>query len=1069
MVWLLPALILLLPQSTPPAQQAPDVDPAVRAVVERFFATQQAEDAEGYLALWSPRANTRPRPEQLQFIFESGDDRFIDLSITRASVAEDAARVRVSVTRVRTDTRLKNPDGSPRLLSTRLRFALSLVRESGEWKIVREGAPADELAQALIQAEDPAERRRIRESEPDLLTARLVEAIARQADSFAQTGQYKAAQVIYERSLEVAAAIGDRKAEGQAIQNIANSLYFQRDFAGALRLYERRLGLEREIDNEEGIASALLGVATIRYSDHEYGRALEAYREALAIQETLGDAAMISTTLISTGNVQYLQGDYEAAIADYRRAEELKRQYSDLSGAATALEGLGRVYSAQGDFAAALAAFSGVLDERRERNDIARQALVLQSIGEIHFRLGNTDQARATFDESRRHFETANDMGSAGRVLQGAALNELVAGRFPVAEKAYAGSIAQCTKAADQECIARAQVGLAFALAAQQKLDEAVTSYGRSIASFGALKMADAEARARIGLADVLLGQGDAAGSLAEAARARHTGVALQSDDLLWRALVAEARAERKLKRHDSAMGAAKAALLAVERMSAAALDRPGQAVSRDTTAAFATMAVMQAEAGDAAGACATAERMRAHALRAWLAPHEREIARGMTASEREEERRLATELATLLVRRDRQKELPNPDARQLETLASAIDDVARRRRAARDALFGRLPELRAWRGLGRPATADDLGQILAVPGRLVIQFVVDDHDLVVIALRAGSSAAHVIPMERQILAERIAAALDRTALADARAWRTGSAALWQLLPPSVHEAVKGATSVVIVPDDVLWRLPFEAMPVGEGYLADVAPVTYATSIGAMVLAPVPPAAGGKRPVLVVHSPDLPAGMVDTLKATAPTWILRPAETAAAEATVVSPEGVDVPAVVRAGAQAHKDAFRVEGESLPYAAVHIGAPFRVNSASPLFSPLLLAARPPSTSIEDTDGRAGEDAGLMAREVFMAGPLAPVVIFSDPGALARRDAAASLAPISWAWRSAGASTMILRRWGGDEGPALEVVERFHDGLRDGRTPEEALHAALAALRRTQAGRAPGAWVGWMLVK
>ena len=1069
MVWLVSALILLMPQSTPPAPPAADVDPAVRAVVERFFETQQAEDAEGYLALWSPRARTRPAPEQLRFIFESGDDRFIDLAITRASVAADAARLRVAVTRIRTDTRVKNPDGSPRLLSTRLQLALSLVRESGEWKIVREGAPADELAQALIQAEDAAERRSIRESEPDLVNARLVEAIARQADSFAQTGQYKAAQAIYERSLEVATAIGDRKAEGQAIQNIANSLYFQRDFAGARRLYEQRLGLERGIGNQDGVASALLGIATVRYSTHEYGRALEAYREALAIQETLGDDAMISTTLISTGNVQYLQGDYEAAIADYRRAEALKRKYFDLGGAATALEGLGRVYTAQGDYAAALAAFAGVLDERRKRNDIARQALVLQSIGEIHFRLGNTDQARATFDQSRRHFETAHDVGSAGRVLQGTALNELVAGRFPAGEQAYAGSIARCTKAADQECLARAQVGLAFCLAAQRKLDEAVAWYGRSIASFGALRMADAEARARIGLADVLLGKGEAAASLAEAARARHTGVALQSDDLLWRALVAEARAERKLKRSDSAMGAAVAALLAVERMSAAALDRPGHAVSHDTTAAYATVAVMQAEAGDAAGAFATAERMRAHALRAWLAPHEREIARGMTAGEREEERRLATELASLIVRRDRQKELPNPDARELETLESAINEVARRRRAAQDALFARLPDLRAWRGLGRPATHVDLGQVLDVPGRLVLQFVVDDHDLVVIALRAGSSAAHVIPMERQILSERIATALDRTALADARAWRTASAALWQILPPSVHEAVEGATSVVIVPDDVLWRVPFEAMPVGEGYLADVASVTYATSIGAMVLAPVPAAAGGKRPALVVHSPDLPTGVVETLKATAPSWNLRLAETAAAEASVVSPGGTDVPAVVRAGAQANKSAFTLANDPMPYSAIHIGAPFRVNSASPLFSPLLLAARPQPTSIEGTDRRAGEDPELMAREVFLMGPLAPVVIFSDPGALARRDAAASLAPISWAWRSAGASSVILRRWGGDDGPALEILGRFYGGLRDGRTPEEALVAALAAVRRSTAGHAPAAWAGWVLVK
>ena len=73
------------------------------------------------------------------------------------------------------------------------------------------------------------------------------------------------------------------------------------------------------------------------------------------------------------------------------------------------------------------------------------------------------------------------------------------------------------------------------------------------------------------------------------------------------------------------------------------------------------------AKKGDAAAAFEAGERMRAHALRAWLAPHEREIARGMTAGERDEERRLATELSNLVVRQERLRDLPKPDVAELE------------------------------------------------------------------------------------------------------------------------------------------------------------------------------------------------------------------------------------------------------------------------------------------------------------------------------------------------------------------------------------------------------------------
>src|SRR5690606_12965672 len=111
---------------------------------------------------------------------------------------------------------------------------------------------------------------------------------------------------------------------------------------------------------------------------------------------------------------------------------------------------------------------------------------------------------------------------------------------------------------------------------------------------------------------------------------------------------------------------------------------------------------------------------------------------------------------------------------------------------------------------------------------------------------------------------------------------------------------------------------------------------------------------------------------------------------------------------------------------LPYSALHLAAPFRVNSASPLFSPLLLSApaadAPPikedeaAATRKDGPSAPAEPSELIARDVFTLDPLASTIMFSDPAALSRRDAASSLAPLAWAWRSTGASTLILRRWG-----------------------------------------------------
>ena len=99
------------------------------------------------------------------------------------------------------------------------------------------------------------------------MTPRLVDALRRQADPLAREGKFKAAQGIYELAVEVAVAMKNRQFEGEMLQNVANSLYYQRDYAAALGTYQKRLALEREAAKDEaGIASTLIGIANTGYT-----------------------------------------------------------------------------------------------------------------------------------------------------------------------------------------------------------------------------------------------------------------------------------------------------------------------------------------------------------------------------------------------------------------------------------------------------------------------------------------------------------------------------------------------------------------------------------------------------------------------------------------------------------------------------------------------------------------------------------------------------------------------------------------------------------------------------------
>jgi tetratricopeptide (TPR) repeat protein len=1041
------------------------VDPLLRSAVEQFFAMQEAEDANGYLALWSKSAN-RPQLHSLKFIFDTGDDKFLDLEITRAAVTGDTARVRVSVTRVRSLPANPKPDGSPRYFTSRLNLALTYVREDGAWKLLREGTPADEMARALIDAPDAAARARLLETDPALVTTRLVDAVGRIADEFTVKLEYKPAQRVYEVALEVARAAKDRKAEGQMLQNVANSHYFQRNYPLALSTYESRLALEREEANDEGMASALVGIATIKYSTQEYGEALKIYREALAIQERVGDQALVSTTLLSVGNVLYLQGDYQGAIAEYRRAETLKRRFFDLAGAAVALEGLGRTYAAQGDYAAALVAFGTVLADSRKRMDTARQGSALQNMGDVHTRLANLDAARAAYEESRAIFEARKDVGQAGRALQGTGIVELLSGRLAQAEAAYERSLALCGSRApmpDEPCVAQALVGLGFAQASLEKWDASIASYQKGVRAFLALKASDGAARAQVGLAEAFSGKEEYVRALEEAGGARHTAIALDADDILWRALVSQSRAQRRLKRPADALGAVRAAVLAVRRLATAAAAKPATAPPRDGTAAYAAAAVLHAEAGDAASAWNTAEEMRAHALRAALATNERELAPGMTDEERTAERAAAAEIHPLLAQQEREKGLPKPDAARLKKLEAAIAAATDKRNAWQKTLFARLPHLPVWRGLAPAAGVDDFGPLVS-DGDLWLQFVIDDHDLVVLtAARADDKVilgAHVVPLKRQQLAEAVAKTLEPSTVGEAALWRKTAAELvHKMLPSPVIDQLSSARKVVVIPDDMLWRLPFEALPVGERYLADIADVRYAASMTSLVREPAATSAPPAFAVGLVNAPQLPASVVETLKTTAPSWVLRVPDTAQVETQrILGVLDADVDTLT--GTAATEEAFRALAASS--SVLHLTGPFRVNAASPLFSPALLAEAAIDAQTPARDGI------FEAREASTAGLSARVLVISDPAALSMRDAAAALPTLRWAWRAGGVDTVVTRRWASDETYSGDVLSAFYAALHDGMPAVDAMRQARDAVRKANPELPPAAWAGWIVL-
>ena len=931
-------------------------------------------------------------------------------------------------------------------------LAASMIGRAGQ-------QTTDGLAAALAAADSAAQREALLAADPDLVDTALVIALARLATNAAIAQDYRRSQSLYEYVVELAHRTGSRKEEGEALQNVGNALYFQRRFPEALAAYERRLAVERQRGADAAVASALVAVATIRYSMAEYIEALERYRQALAIQERLADHATAATTLISTGNIRYLQGDYAGAIRDHSNSRDLYLAISDTDGHARALEGLARTFSAQGDYGAALSALAGVLAEGLARSDRSRQATALQNIGDVHLRLGNLDAARSHYEQSRDHFLAVKSMSGAGRVWQGIGMAELIANRFAEAEHAYTTSGEICGGVGDREGAAQAVVGLAFAQAAQDKFKEAIESYRRAIEAFWALGRREATARAKIGLAQAFLAAGNVASSLETSASARHDAVALENDDVLWRALTAEARALRR-KGSGLAIGTARAAAGIVERMHRAAMEKPSASIPSDATTAFATLAVLQAAAGNHLGAWESAARLRTIALRSSLALNERDITRGMTAAEREHEKSAATELQSLIAQAARERALPKPDATRLATLDQRLATVAATRAVWMDALYARLPELRVWRGAAPTPAHDDLLEVLN-PDTAVLEFLVDDDDvLVLLSEKRGDqieTVSYLTSIRRRVLAQRVSALVQMVGVNDDLRWRRVAAEVAALIPAAAAARLASVSRVVVVPHDILWRVPFEALPVGTGYLfGENSQVVYAGSADAMLRVP-PAAPGAAGSVLAVSAPTLGADVAERVAQTAPGWTLRAAESGEREVTAaLKPYNEGERLVLKESAATE---LAVTARAGDIAALHIAAPFRINGASPLFSAILLAG----------SKAASEDNGaLELREVMNLTLRCRAVILSDSAATSMRDGATAVNIVQWAWLAAGVRSVVITRWDADAAASEALLADFHRRLASGADVAAALHGARGAIRKNPKWSHPYYWAGWMVV-
>ncbi|HEY6137920.1 MAG TPA: CHAT domain-containing protein [Thermoanaerobaculia bacterium] len=693
------------------------------------------------------------------------------------------------------------------------------------------------------------------------------------------------------------------------------------------------------------------------------------------------------------------------------RVHQLSRRYRYGRLAASQELAFGDLDESNRDWRLAIAHYRAAYDEAMRAFDHEQAALALTGLALVHSRGGDAAQAaemlrKADEFAATAHFETGSSIPEISLVL-GHLLEQ--AGRLQEAEQRYVTAWSKAHEVAPWRIAINATTLLAgFRLRQKHPVD--------------ALALAEEalEIYARDPIPDLESYTSDA--------------------------LFVKAKALRTLGRNDESLAALRAAVDAIDDLRTTLVADPFSAAHflDDKSEIYVAVIAALIERGRAAEAFDYAERMKARELIDMLARGDVDRESMLTAQEKEEERRLAQRLA-----------VANKEALLHPRDRGASAGVA----AARLALEQFDARTEIAHPMARVAHPQRGGASLpgALGGGALVEFVVGERQTIVFAVARGKLTARVIRVSKGELADRVERLSRRIAQRDLR-WTESASDLYALLLAPVESSLRGKPLLCVVPDDVLWRVPFHLLRRGGRGLIERAAVFYAPSLSMLRMQPQRAApAGPQEELLAFGNPAVRQGTDERVRALARDVTLGNLPEAESEVRRIASLYDERKSRVYVRDAAREAVFKREAPR--FRVVHFAAHGILDDRSPMYSAIVLAAGP----------NEADDGLLEAREILeLHIPADLAVLAACDTARGGVGAGEGMIGMSWAFLVAGCSTTVVSQWDADSRATEPLMVEFHRRLRAGDSPARALQRAQLAVSANPRYHDPRYWAPFIVV-
>ena len=629
----------------------------------------------------------------------------------------------------------------------------------------------------------------------------------------------------FELALKEFEALDDQDEMANALASIGSIQYDQGKYEAASKTLLRLSSLRSDSGN-------LLRIAAAFYMQRDYAQALTYYEQALELANRNINTAEAISALTGAANCYYNQRDYDRALEFYTRSLEFSEKIDDQSGIATQLQNIGNVHRARGDYGSALQSYLKSLEAAAVAQTKASVATTLGSIGVVRSLQGDNAQAIEYFDKSLQAFEAGGDQVGMARLFSYIGNARYIQGQYDLALAAYQRGVEIHRSTADTLNQAHLILAIGTVYVTQKKYAEALENYQQAVAIYGALRRKADTAEALTKLAAAYRLQGEYEKGLEFANKAM--GLVTDVPAIRSLTLTEVGRLQRGLKHQPEALSAFNEAISIQQSMRS----DDGSNDSDKPLDVFPYLGAMEVliDQGNAVEAFARAEDAKSQLLREIFTRGSFRVTKDMTATEQKEETRLLRELRSATL----QLSSATGDPARTRALRDRLTAARTAYESFRKTLYARYPRLSVYRGTLALLNLEQMRPLLTRE-TAVLEYAVSEDGvyLFVVTLPRDRKAnlalnAYLLSVKPAELSELSARFLQLLATKDQSSVQAARDLYDVLLKPA-EEQIATKSRLIIVPDGVLWDVPFAAVqPSADQYLVDQKTLSYAISVAAL-------------------------------------------------------------------------------------------------------------------------------------------------------------------------------------------------------------------------------------------